>query len=329
MVLLVVTIATMTATAIWFERAEAVDQPVEPIEWGAGGEGPSSPPPDDMILVPGGTYWIGDDSPEPGEESPPTRVVVDTFYIDRHEVMTRQFSEFVAATGHVTTAEKVGGSWIYRAGEADWTWVRGANWKTPLGLGSSVKNAMDHPVVLVSWFDAVAYADWAEKRLPTEVEWEVAARGGTPAVFEGRHFRGGITKQRHEKHRGAPHGLVAGSFTSAEGGSNPAEDGSANVWQGRWPRKNLMTDAFFYTAPAGSFEPNGLGIYDMIGNVWEWTADWYTPSGNATAGTRRVARGGSWFCSSNYCAAYRPGFRGKSPPSSSFNNVGFRCAKDS
>ena len=194
MVLLVVTIATMTATAIWFERAEAVDQPVEPIEWGAGGEGPSSPPPDDMILVPGGTYWIGDDSPEPGEESPPTRVVVDTFYIDRHEVMTRQFSEFVAATGHVTTAEKVGGSWIYRAGEADWTWVRGANWKTPLGLGSSVKNAMDHPVVLVSWFDAVAYADWAEKRLPTEVEWEVAARGGTPAVFEGRHFRGGITK---------------------------------------------------------------------------------------------------------------------------------------
>jgi len=190
----------------------------------------------------------------------------------------------VKATGYVTAAEREGGGWVFRGGERDWKYVPGANWRHPLGPSSSIQNAWQHPVVLVSWDDANAYARWAGRRLPTEAEWEIAARSGESSL-----------------HR-AP---------------------DANYWQGEWPRRNLLIDRFFYTAPAGSFAPSPLGLYDMIGNVWEWTADRYD-----NVSDLRVAKGGSWFCSANYCAAYRAGFRGKSPQQRTFNNVGFRCARN-
>lgn len=245
-----------------------------------------------MVLVQDGEYVIGDAHQE---DAPIRHVRVQRFLIDRHEVTNRQFAAFATATGHETDAEREGGAWVYRGGEADWQYVRGADWRHPLGPDSSIAKAMEHPVVAVTWHDATAYASWAGKRLPTEAEWEVAARAGQPASS----------------------GALA----------NPAHDGSANVWQGTWPRKNEMVDGFFYTAPVGSFQPNAIGIFDTIGNVWEWTADWYREGSSGEPPSLRVAKGGSWFCSSSYCSAFRPGFRGKSPPTHAFNNVGFRCAR--
>jgi sulfatase modifying factor 1 len=288
----------LAGTAYWLERVEAVEDSAAQYRWGAGSAGLSSG--DEMVFVPGGDYFVGDDWPDPAPDAPPRKVRVQPFYIDRHEVTNRQFGEFVEATGYLTTAEREGGAWIYRGGERDFRYAVGADWRHPVGPDSSIAEAMDHPVVLVSWEDAVAYAQWAGKRLPTEAEWEVAARGGISRDVS----------QMHDT-------------------PDPGHDTSANVWQGRWPHRNELKDGYFYTAPAGSFSPNRLGIYDMIGNVWEWTADWYTEDPNTTAtGTLKVARGGSWFCSPNYSSAYRPGFRGKSPPTHAFNNVGFRCAKN-
>lgn len=290
-----VALAALAATALWLERQSIPAAETAAYVWGSGLERSADPPPDEMVQVAAGEYVLGDDWREPASDAPRRRIQLDAFSIDRHEVTNRQFDRFVRRTNYVTTAERTGGAWIYRDGERDWTYVRGADWQHPLGPESRIDHAMDHPVVLVSWHDATAYAAWAGKRLPTEGEWEVAARAGTVPVIE------------------------------TVGLPNPAEDASANVWQGHWPQRNELLDGYFYTAPVGSFPPNDLGLYDMIGNVWEWTADWYTPG--QTAG-RRVARGGSWFCSANYCSAYRPGFRGKSPPNRAFNNVGFRCASD-
>src|SRR5438445_2693120 len=275
-------IATIVVSGFWFESGDAH------IEWGSPATTALT---DEMVSVHGGTYWIGDESPDAFGDAPRRRVQIVSFAIDRHEVTNRQFREFVRATGYRTTAEREGGGWVYRGGESDWSFADGADWRHPLGPQSNIDRASEHPVVLVSWYDAEAYANWAGKRLPTEAEWEVAARGGRP--------------------------------TGAMPLGDPALDRTANVWQGRWPWRNELSDHFFYTAPVGSFAPNSIGLYDMLGNVWEWTADAYD-----VRATLRVARGGSWFCSANYCAAYRPGFRGKSPPDHAFNNVGFRCAAD-
>jgi formylglycine-generating enzyme required for sulfatase activity len=248
-------VAVLAGTAFWLERRPIVDSAAASISWGGGGAKSVA---DDMVLVQAGLL------------------------IDRHEATNREFASFTQATGYRTTAEREGGGWVYRGGSSDWDYTKEADWRHPLGPGSSIDQAADHPVVLVSWFDAVAYATWARKRLPTEAEWEAAALA-----------------------------------------SEPITPAVANFWQGRWPERNELADGFFYTAPVGSFPPNRLGLYDMIGNVWEWTADRYEGSSEL-----RVAKGGSWFCSRNYCNGYRPGFRGKSPQGRAFNNVGFRCARD-
>jgi formylglycine-generating enzyme len=288
---LVASILLLGGTGYWLERSSASAHSPD-LRWGGG---TSNEIASDMVLIPGGTYRIGDDSPHASADAPLREVTLKPFYIDRHEVTNRQFAEFVEASGYRTTAEREGGGWGYRAGSSDWEYLRGASWRHPLGPSSEIEQAADHPVVLVSWEDARAYAAWAGKRLPSEAEWEVAARGGRSAG----------------EHATVDH--------------KPAEDGSANVWQGKWPRRNELIDGFFYTAPVGSFEPNSVGLYDMIGNVWEWTEDPYDP---INAPELRVSRGGSWFCSASYCGAYRPGFRGRSPASRAFNNVGFRCARD-
>jgi len=249
-------------------------------------------------------HIIGDD-----DEQPAHRVTLSPFYIDATEVTNAEFARFVEATGYKTDAEKRGSSWIFKEGMQDWEAIGGADWRHPLGPDSTITDKMNHPAVNVSWNDAAAYAKWVGKRLPTEAEWEYAARGGR----EDNIYPWGDELK--------PTGKLM-----------------ANFWQGMWPHDNKLEDGYYYTAPVASFAPNGFGLYDMIGNVWEWTADWYdaryykrSPAKDPRGpkrGEMKVARGGSWFCSENYCGAYRVGFRGKSPQDSSFNNVGFRCAKD-
>lgn len=278
----------LAATAWWQESRETPDTEAAAQPWilaaGAGS------PAEDMVLVPGGRVTLGSTGLHAASDAPRREVELPAFLVDRHEVTNGQFARFVAATGYRTTAEREGAGWVYRGGARDWVYVRGADWRHPLGPGSSIDGGEAYPVVLVSWHDAEAYARWAGKRLPSEWEWEAAAR------------RGGAT--------------VDGAVTAAE-------QGELNVWQGSWPRRNERADGFFYAAPVGTFPADRLGVHDMIGNVWEWTASTY-----ADGDGRRVARGGSWFCSPDYCSAYRPDFRGKSPAGHAFNNVGFRCVRD-
>ncbi len=242
------------------------------------------------------------------DESPAHTVEISPFAIDANEVTNAQFQRFVEVTGYLTDAEKHGYGWVFRKGAKDWEQIQGADWHQPEGPDSDIKDRMNHPVVQVSWNDAVAYARWAGKRLPTEAEWEFAARGGKKQLT---YPWGEETK---------PNGKTL-----------------ANFWQGTWPNENLLEDGFYYTAPVGSFPPNDFGLYDMVGNAWEWTADWYAedyyklspvdnPLGPET-GTLKVARGGSWYCGQGHCGAYRNAYRGRSPQDASFNNVGFRCVK--
>jgi formylglycine-generating enzyme required for sulfatase activity len=241
------------------------------------------------------------------EESPPHEVAVKSFWIDAREVTVAEFARFVEATGYRTEAERFGWSGVFNVETGEWGRVDGADWRHPEGPES--RAASDEPVCQVSWNDAAAYAKWAGKRLPTEAEWEYAARGG----LAGKRYAWG---------------------DELRPGGKPV----ANWWQGRFPERDTGEDGFKHRAAVGSFPPNGYGLFDVAGNVWEWSADWFdaeyyarSPKANPfgpDAGTERVIRGGSWMCSENYCSNYRVSARSHATPDSGLNNLGFRCAGD-
>ena len=284
-----------------------------------------------MVELPGGSFRMGSEAFYP-EERPVREVVVGSFAIDRHPVTVAEFRRFVKATGHVTWAEQapraedypgadpeelVPGSLVFQktSGPVDlgdvrnwWSWTPGADWRHPEGPGSNVGGRERHPVTHVAYADAEAYAEWAGKALPTEAEWEYAARGGLDqATFTwGDEF--------------APKGRMM-----------------ANTWQGEFPWQNLCTDGYERTSPVGRFAPNGFGLYDMAGNVWEWTADWFVrpahgsgrpccaPPSRDERFPRRVIKGGSHLCAPNYCLRYRPAARQAEAVDTTTCHIGFRC----
>ena len=305
-------------------------------------KGRQAPP--GMVWIPARTFIMGSQNGE--ADAPCHRVSVDGFWLDATEVTNAQFVAFVAATGYVTDAERkptpeevpgvpaaalIAGALVFRPPEPSvdkvdlrefwrwWQFLPGANWRQPDGPGSSIDGKDQHPVVQVSWRDAVAYCQWAGKRLPTEAEWECAARGGLsemPYVWGRELTPGGVWP--------------------------------ANIWQGPFPRRNDQLDGHAATAPVRSYPPNAFGIYEISGNVWEWVADYYRPDGYGDPGElqvnprgpassfdpaepgldKRVMRGGSFLCNDVYCRGYQPGTRMKSSPDTSLCHTGFRCARD-
>lgn len=308
--------------------------------------------PTEMVFIPGGTLKMGADNEQADpNEYPEHEVQINSFYMDKTEVTNRQFEEFVAATGYVTVAERpiiwedlkkevppgtpkppdsqlLPGALVFHATDQPvplddygqwWEWTPGADWRHPEGPGSDIKDKIDHPVVQVCWEDAVAYAEWSGKRLPTEAEWEWAARGGKKDMIY-------------------------------PWGNEPALEGSpkANFWQGMFPYDNTLKDGYYTTAPVGSFPANGYGLYDMAGNVWEWCTDWFdfnfyqkkAASQPNTQGPARaynpgmpfqqekVVRGGSFLCNESYCSGYRNARRMGSTTDTGLNHMGFRCVKD-
>lgn len=291
--------------------------------------GPST---DGMIRLDGGTFLMGYEGPEAGKEDgegPVREVQLKPFWLDVTAVTNEQFEQFVDATGHVTESERFGWAFVFIGqlpqskqrklkssqtvpGLQWWYAIEGAYWRKPEGPGSNIKKRMDHPVVSVSWNDAKAYAQWAGKRLPTEAEWEYAARG----PHEQKMFPWGNNLEPGGKHR-------------------------CNVWQGDFPSKNTAADGYAWTAPARSFRKSEWGFYNMIGNVWEWVDDWFSPSWHADAtpdtrinpagpssGETRVMKGGSFLCHESYCNRYRLGARSANTPDAAATNLGFRCAMD-
>src|SRR5215212_8251959 len=271
-------------------------------------DAPSAP--DDLLTLPGGTFWMGSDEeryPDDGE-SPSRPVHVDALRIAPCTVTNDDFAAFVAATGYGTTAEREGWSFVFggllpgdfpptrAVAQAPW-WrqVHGADWLHPEGPGSDLDGRSDHPVVHVSWIDARAYCRWTGGRLPSEAEWEYAARGG----LEQRRYPWGDELTPRGEHR-------------------------MNVFQGRFPEMDTGADGFAGTAPVDAFPPNGYGLYDATGNVWEWTADRF---GLGRPG-QRVTRGGSYLCHESYCWRYRCAARSGNTPDSSAGNIGFRMAAD-
>ena len=311
------------------------------------------PAPEGMVWITGGEFSMGAaDSPDHGEVGmratldarPVHRVYVDGFFMDRTDVTNAQFGEFVKATGYVTVAERkpraedfpgappqnlVPGSVLFAPPSHPvsldnhfqwWTYVRGANWRNPLGPESDIAHAAQYPVVHVAYEDAVAYATWAGKRLPTEAEWEFAARGG----LAGKPFVWGDELRPNGKWM-------------------------ANIYQGQFPVKDSGADGHAGIAPVAQYPPNRYGLYDMAGNVWQWTSDWYRPDYYAQLAGRvarnpkgpdaswdpaepgqakKVQRGGSFLCTDQYCSRYVVGTRGKGEISTGTNHVGFRCVAD-
>lgn len=261
-----------------------------------------------MIFIKGGAFMMGSDDEMP-DEAPAHRVALRSFWMDKTEVTVRDFSRFVKDTDYRTEAERYGWSGAFNVDSGEWEKVEGADWRHPEGPESNV--SPNEPVTQISWNDAVAYARWAGKRLPTEAEWEYAARGG----LEGKRYSWG---------------------DELRPGGRPV----ANWWQGHFPDHDTGEDGFAAErAPVGSFAPNGYGLYDVAGNVWEWCADWYgddyyakaagmaSPRG-PEAGTEHVLRGGSWLCSENYCSNYRVAGRSHSSPETGLNNLGLRLVRD-
>ena len=261
---------------------------------------------DGMVLIPGGAFRMGTNDGMPFE-GPVHDVSVNSFWIDEHEVTVGEFAAFVDATGYKTEAENFGWSGVFNVETGEWEKVNRANWRHP--EGGDAEAGANEPVVQVSWSDAAAYAKWAGKRLPTEAEWEFAARGG----------------------------LVGKKYVWGDE-LRPGGKPVANWWQGVFPEKNTGEDGFISRAKVESFPPNGYGLYDAGGNVWEWCADWYSedyyeksPGNNpkgAASGGERVIRGGSWMCSENFCTNYRVAARSHSAPDTGLNNLGFRGVRD-
>jgi formylglycine-generating enzyme len=305
-----------------------------------------------MVHIPGGRFMMGADNNQASEdEYPKHEVIVKPFWMDETEVTNAQFQKFVEATGYVTIAERkpdweemkkslppgtpkphdsllVPASLVFKQPKGQvnlrdysqwWSWVPGADWKHPEGPASGVKGRENHPVVHVSWYDAMAYCKWAGKRLPTEAEWEFAARGGlTNQIYPwgNEHVNAGKPK--------------------------------TNSWEGEFPQRNEMKDGFITAAPVKSFAPNKFGLYDMAGNVWEWCSDWYNaeyykslvrtasnPSGPGNSfdpedpyTPKKSLRGGSFLCNDSYCSGYRVARRMKSSPDTGLQHTGFRCVKD-
>jgi sulfatase modifying factor 1 len=297
-----------------------------------------------MVRIPGGTFRMGSDR-HYAEEAPAHSVRVNGFWIDRYAVTNENYVRFVDATGYITLAERPANPADYPGARPEflapssvmfkrtdgpvdlhnrfnwWTYVPGADWRHPRGPESSLQGLLQHPVVHIAFEDAEAYARWAGKALPTEAEWEFAARGG----LEGATFAWGEDMM-------------------------PDGKPMANTWQGEFPWQNLCLDGYEWTAPVGSFPPNGYGLYEMTGNVWEWTTDWYQDHAtlrkacctidNPRGGTpdksydprcpdvripRKVMKGGSFLCAPNYCQRYRPAARMPQPIDTSTCHLGFRC----
>ena len=305
-----------------------------------------------MVYIKGGEFEMGGDNDQASpDEYPKHKVKVSSFYMDATEVTNAQFQAFVKATGYITTAEKkpdweelkkslppgavkppdsvlVAASLIFHQTASPvnlndysqwWSWEKGANWQHPEGPKSSIKGKENFPVVHISWDDAMAYCKWANKRLPTEAEWEYAARGGKSNniyPWGNEHVNSGKAK--------------------------------ANSWEGNFPYRNTSFDGFVKAGPVKSYAPNNYGLYDMAGNVWEWCSDWYhhdyyqqlkgtveNPKGPAKSfdpdepqAQKKSLRGGSFLCNDSYCSGYRVARRMKSTPDTSLEHTGFRCVKD-
>ncbi|HWE53651.1 MAG TPA: formylglycine-generating enzyme family protein [Bryobacteraceae bacterium] len=272
-----------------------------------------------MIRLDGGPFLMGSEDPDcfsADREGPVRQTIVNPFYLDRYPVTNEQFRDFARATGYKTDAERFGWSFVFfrqLAAEEDarvtaavaslewWRQVEAADWAHPEGRDSSVNTRLHHPVTHVSWNDAAAYAAWAGKRLPTETEWEFAARGG----LEQKRFPWGDELVPDGRHR-------------------------CNIWQGDFPDYNSAEDGYEFVAPVDAYEPNGYGFYTITGNVWEWCADCFDPVvlDSAAVPAGRVIRGGSFLCHASYCNRYRVAARTSNTPDSSTAHMGFRCARD-